>query len=567
MQNLPTAPAFSRRELFAIGGAMLATMASLNSQPAQSAPLRLGNAINVLDFLTAEQQVAVTNYTLTESIHVALKNAADQAVAQGKALYLPAGLWLVEANNSSLTGWLIAIREHQSLLIYGDGDATIIRRKATPTLAATSPIVWIQANTNINLAFQNLLFDGNEANCPFDSANLFSHEQSANVKFLTGSGIPNNITFDNVTMTGCVGDGFHANTPIQSLQVTNWRSYGRTRRPRADIQLSRIPLQATNVTNFIGDAFEMEPAETNREHVINLSNMLVRGALDLAGDEHKHGDGSEPNFANVNASNVVQLGQRGVGLPISNFFKVRGRFVNCSFVATKRIQRCNVTFKSSTFTVLGLKDQPQIADHVQIWQDQPDAFVEFEDVLFAHEAGVTTGHFVSPVVATSDANRTTRFINCKNLQQLDYFSRANRCGHMLVEGGQIHGKIAAIQIENGGGPDVNGQPYITTITLKDPANWKSALIQIGSVGGPIQIDMTGYFAAEKTPPSANTRELASPHITWLGGFTGAVTSNPNGRMRGLPGLLLRWAEAPAGENNEWRYKQGKTFAATIYEPL
>lgn len=285
--------------------------------------------INALDILTAEQHTAVINRTLQIDISGKLKDATDLAIAQDEALYLPAGLWLIEANDSFTTGWKINIHENKSLLIYGDGDATTIRRKATTTLVHTSPIVWIQANNGINLSFQNVLFDGNEANCPFDSANLFAHEQSANVKFSLGSGRPNNITFDNVTMTGCVGDGFHANVPIQSLQVSNWRSDDRTRRPRADIQLSRIPLQATNVTNFIGDAFEMEPAETNREHVINLANMLVRGALDLAGDEHKHTDGSEPNFANVNASNVVQLGQRGVGLPISNFFKVRGRYPRC----------------------------------------------------------------------------------------------------------------------------------------------------------------------------------------------------------------------------------------------
>jgi hypothetical protein len=294
-----------------------------------------------------------TSYTLSFDIKDQLKLASDYSISQGKALYLPAGLWLVGANNGDRTGWTIHIPDNKSLLILGDGDATIIRRKATPTLGHTSSLVWITANRGINLSFQNLLFDGNEANCPTDTGftflgdgvtktfnyatpdaksdcaltatlitkgveaiqnrggytkggeypnrcvtftnappvgttvriyNIYAHEQSANVKFRPGTGIPNNITFDHVTMTGCVGDGFHANVPIQSLQISNWRSFGRTRRPRADIQLSRIPLEVTNVTNFIGDAFEMEPSETNAEHVINLSNMLVRGALDLAGD-------------------------------------------------------------------------------------------------------------------------------------------------------------------------------------------------------------------------------------------------------------------------------------------
>ncbi|NJL51719.1 MAG: hypothetical protein HC930_04930 [Hydrococcus sp. SU_1_0] len=272
--------------------------------------------INALDFLSPNQHADVLSYTpVAGGIGKQLKEATDKAIQRGDSLYLPAGLWLIKANDglSPLSGWRINIPDNKSLLVFGDGDATIIRREATETLKGTSSLIFIAANDKINISFQNLLVDGNEANCPIDLNQPFAHEQSANVKFLRGNGTPNNVTFDNVAMTGCVGDGFQTNVKIQSLQVRNWRSYGRTRRPRADIQLSRIPLQVTNVTNFIGDAFEMEPSKLNAEHVINLNNMLVRGAFDLAGDKETQ------QFANVYASNVTHLAQVGIGLPFSNF--------------------------------------------------------------------------------------------------------------------------------------------------------------------------------------------------------------------------------------------------------
>lgn len=582
-------------------------------------------AVNALNFLTAAQRAAVVGYTLTDDIRTQLKQASVYATSQGKALYLPAGLWLVEANNAQNTGWTVTVPDNKSLLVFGDGDATIIRRRATTTLAKTSALIWIKANTGINLSFQNLLVDGNEANCPTDSGftfagdgfttiypytvadagadnklsvtlltneveaiqnrgaftksgsypnrfitftvapsqgtkvrlyNIFAHEQSANMKFLPGGGTPNNLTFDNVAMTGCVGDGFHANVHCQSLQVSNWRSFGRTRRPRADIQLSRIPLQATNVTNFIGDAFESEPSGTNAEHIINLSNMLVRGALDLAGDNQ--------HFANVNAINVMHLCRFGVGLPFSNFYKVRGKFVNCSFVGTNRIQRSQVEFKGGRFTIFGLTLEPAIADDIKIWHDLANNFVEFNDVAFDFQGRVTSGTFVSASVATADASRETRFINCRTTQKLDYFARANRCGTMLLDGGQIGGSIATVSIENGG----TGNPaFITNVILKNPERWASGLASIGVVSGPVRVEMFGYFDAERLEPTSNTTPGMNAHITWIGGFTASVASDPNGRICGLPGLIMRKSEPAAGEITEWRYQNGETYASNVYDAV
>jgi hypothetical protein len=600
--------------------------------------------INALDsnLLTPAERDAIKNYTLDVDIRSKLNAATADAIAKGESLYLPAGLWLIKANTRTTvtSGWGINVPDRRSLLIFGDGDATIVRRQGTPQMDAGSRLVQIVANNANQLTFQNLLFDGNEANCPIDEGVVFNadgvtkqfayqvedqekekgigvtltingielrqssrdytrggsypsrfvifanaprvgtkirihkpffYEQSANVSFATGSGIPNNITFENVTMTGCVGDGFKTNVPIQSLQVTNWRSYGRTRRPRADIQLSRIPLQATNITNFIGDAFEMEPKRTaNAEHIINLSNMLIRGAFDLAGDEEAHSDGTPANFANVNANNIKHLGQFGVGLPFSNFFGVRGEFNNCSFVDTNRIQNCEIRFNGGSFAVSGKIDKPTTAEDIRIFHGADGKFVEFNSVTFkVRGTGVKSGAYFRENEAKTEFEPQTWFINCRASDELDYFAASNRNGTMLFDGGQLKGKVAAILIENGSGSDSAGKPYVTKAIIKNLELWSSkSAIEIGSTSGPIQIEMSGYFNAETIQPSANSRPLTSPNITWVGGFGGSVTSDPNGRIFGLPGLILRKSEPTVSDQIvEWRYQKGKTYAEKDYVAL
>jgi hypothetical protein len=364
-------------------------------------------------------------------------------------------------------------------------------------------------------------------------------------------------------MTGCVGDGFKTNVQIQNLQVTNWRSYGRTRRPRPDISLSRIPLQVTNITNFIGDAFEMEPAETNAEHVINLSNMLIRGAFDLAGDGQ--------NFANVRGNNIKHLGQIGVGLAFSNFFRVRGEFNNCSFVNTERIQNCDIRFDGGSFTLSGKIKDPTIAKDIQIFHGTNDGegrFVEFNGVMFrVGKPEVKSRAYFYESQKKTELEPQTWFINCRAIDELDYFALSDRNGTMLFDGGRLKGRIAAIQITS---DDPAGNPpiqYLSKIIVKNPELWSSkSLIEMLGTKGTIQIEMSGSFNAEMIKPISNDLVATSPSVTWIGGFVGSVKSDPNGRIPGLPGLILRKSEPAAVSDRviEWRYQKGKTFGEKDY---
>jgi hypothetical protein len=79
--------------------------------------------------------------------------------------------------------------------------------------------------------------------------------------------------------------------------------------------------------------------------------------------------------------------------------------------------------------------------------------------------------------------------------------------------------------------------------------------------------MYGQFNAESQQPIFNSTNQMNSNITWIGGFTAAVASSPNGRIRGLPGLTLRKSESTSGEIVEWHYKQGKTYASMQYEAV
>jgi hypothetical protein len=118
--------------------------------------------------LTSAEQDSVSSYSGTFDCREILRSLAIEAAESDRPLYLRAGLWQVHAHDQS-HGWHIDLEANQSLLVFGDGDATIIRRAPHPDEAGfntLSSIVWIAANRGIHIAFHRLKFDGNEANCP-----------------------------------------------------------------------------------------------------------------------------------------------------------------------------------------------------------------------------------------------------------------------------------------------------------------------------------------------------------------------------------------------------------------
>lgn len=397
-----------------------------------------------------------------------------EATPTEAAIYLPAGTYVVAANNGTVTGWKLNLTAGQRLRVYGDGDATVVKRAATETLASSSALVWLAAVDACEYTFETMLFDGNEANCPYDPEDVWAHEQSANVRTL-GAGAIKSITMTNVAMTGCVADGLMVATPVEELRVEDFRAYGRTRRVRADVQLSRVPLVSTVCRNLEVDAFEFEPSNTNTTHTIELENITCRGALDVAGDTE---------FVNVTAHNVTSLATPGVGLPFTNFYKVRGTFTNCVFHDVKRIQRCEVQFNASDFHVRA-GNTPGTANAIEIWQDRAASTVLFDGCGFHADDGLTAGRYMLGASANNDETRVVTLRGCTVETPLDFVVAWDRVGKLVLDGGTLRAESAVASISHGGGES------LTWAVISSTGDWDGAPYALGITGGRTIVDVDG----------------------------------------------------------------------------
>ncbi len=540
------------------------------------------------------------------------------AVTAVGSVYVPAGTYDFLANNGTTSGCTIANAANQGLMIYGDGKASVLRREATSTLVDSSSIFRLQTASGNSFSFKDLMFDGNEANCPIDEgqtfagdgvtvafnytstsqlsaswivsgvesiqpqvdhtgvspnwtatflrapavgttvklSSIYKYEHCANVAMTGSAGLTESVSFDNVYMTGIIGDGFYMNVQFKRLHINNWISYGRTRRPRADIQFSRIPTISSNLNNITCDALESEPFGTVSTHTWNMNNILCRGALDLAGDTVT---------ANITATNVRQLGTYGVGLPICNLYAVKGFFTNCYFAKISRIQRCFAKFDQCHFQVSEGKVNIDEADYIQVWHDVAGAYIEIKNSTFDVDSGVTTGYYITPSVATSDATRLISIADCRALTALDYFMTTNRMGSVVLDGGSLSGNTAVILISN--------QPtYACNVDIRNPQKWTGgAIMSLNTMTEVISISLSGFFRPSVIPILANAA-TTNANVNFYGCLVATGTGTPVGTVKGVQGMIYRVNNAVTGTAVEYRYnptvlnrfgETGYTVTATL----
>jgi hypothetical protein len=137
--------------------------------------------INALDYLNADQRRQVLDRTLSDSVAKELNLATIEAINREADLYIPSGLWIIEASGTTISrdpktiGWTIDVPTHGKFRAFGDGEATMIQRRAVPFLnvapwttnfADFDFLVRIIPNEGISIELDGLLLDGNEINCP-----------------------------------------------------------------------------------------------------------------------------------------------------------------------------------------------------------------------------------------------------------------------------------------------------------------------------------------------------------------------------------------------------------------
>ncbi|TIM16073.1 MAG: hypothetical protein E5Y67_04030 [Mesorhizobium sp.] len=421
------------------------------------------------------------------------------------------GTFYVAANNGAKTGWNIYPSAGTGFLrVFGHGEDSVIKRAGSATIAGSSALAWVYANANGKLTLEKFTFHGNEASCPYDAGSRFAHEQSANLRLRTAAiaGTFDALELYGMRMTSCIADGFQGAVAINRFVADDFKAWGRTRRVRSDIQFSRIPLVSCVINNFEGDAFEMEPSFTNAKHQMFLSQMLVRGALDLAGDT---------NFANVIASDIIALNTDGIGLNIVNFYKVKGKFKNCIFTAVDRIQRCQAEFQGGEFRLRASDTYTATASSLQIWNDSSASSVKFNRTHFCLESGVSvqTGTYVNGEVSHDDLTRSMEFNQCTTDGVLDSFL-GGAFGTIAIRGGNPACTRAIIGI---GGSTATKEHIYLQPTLEWSGSYLMRIpndVFVTSAGDAV-VAVSGEFASAKMLPierwSVGSITIASGNVS------------------------------------------------------
>lgn len=579
--------------------------------------------VQALDFIPAHLRTAIGDDTCTVDLSPWLRQATQQAVQCGRPLHLAAGTWTIASTESSSSGWLIQVPDHGSLRITGDGPRSVVKRLPIEGTAALMPMVAIQANAGIDVRFEDLCFDGNEAQCSYDMipvgvgdgttrtfvcltgvpdlarwsptvlyqgveaiqafgaarrtaakpdtiqfavpppqgaevrlVQTYAQEHAANLAFARGSGKPDTLSLHRVTMRGCIGDGLWINSVIRRLDVQRFTSTGRTRRTRSDITLSYVPEELAEVSDFDGDAFEVEskvlPAP---DHQIRLARMTVRGAFDI---------GTDTGHLNVSGADITHHARFGVGLPMANFYRVHGRFRNCHFVAPLPVYLCDLRLDDGSITLVGRSDLPDKLAEASALLVQPDGQVILNRVRLDVAAGFpgapvpTEGHYLRRHAALDDSTQVVTLRDCTVVTPLPHVMLADRCGTLVLDGGNLQARKALAWVVHGSGP------AITRVRLRAGPGWRGAILDLGpAFGGPIDIEMRGEFSSSSLLPLAATVKAGTRSVVhWQGQWKVAHAGDPNGIIAGVPGLLV----ADVAANRLWTYTGGQAFGKATYAP-
>jgi hypothetical protein len=255
-----------------------------------------------------------------------------------------------------------------------------------------------------------------------------------------------------------VGDGYHANGRVDHFMASDCSTTDPVvRRVRADWQFSRYATFETIMANIVCNSWESEPADTQEDARLLLTNVRSRSGFDLAGDATNATGQRQP--VRVQLTNVICLGETGrAGLPFVNFFRVHGDAVNCDFRLVDRVQRCKLRFIGCSITVAD--NGSGVADAVQIWHDQLAAepltndadrfgnYVVFDRVLFLKDPTVTTGQYITISTIASLAGQLgpemvrTEVSDCHTPEPLDLFLSGSRAGLIEIKGGLLgHGVL------------------------------------------------------------------------------------------------------------------------------
>ncbi len=515
----------------------------------------------------------------SEAASVANQAAVAAAVAASvltgiSDIEFPVGTMWVRADGQSGGGLTIDIPEGHSIRFFAPLGSSI-KRIAAPL--DTAALVNMKANTGVTVEWHGVTLDGNEANCFYDPENRFSEEQSANIRWTTGSGMPEAIKFFRCDVgKNRVGDGYKSSVSMEDCIVSDCITQGDDlRRPRADWQFSRYPNRTTMFTNVICDAWESEPSFTAAGAKLMMTNVRARARFDLGGDSN----GDERNPVRVQLTNVRCESDENLSISNTvNFYRVHGEMHNCDFRGIRRIQRCKPKFIGGSITVEDSGDGE--ADPVSIFHDQVSEaenysvygdnrfgnYVVFDGTTFKKDSTVTTGRYIKISTVAKASQQfgpemvRCALVNCHTPEPLDRVIDASRAGVVEIRGGKLQANEAIVRFGNNG--DYYNKLCVTASTL-----WNSpSLLDIPwdmDVSGS-ELHVSGEFDGDVMDPLSGSPPRSAPNASWHVNAVMLLDASPDGAKTGFPGLRAKVRTYAEGEPWEYIFDGTDNYGQTTW---
>lgn len=231
------------------------------------------------DFVSVKDFGAVGDGVTDDS--TAIKAACDYGIANGKAIYVPAGTYICTYNVLSFT---FATCPSKTFTLFGDGAASVLKMKDGVMTATFRVFVNLRPSIDMDLIeIHDIVFDNN-ARGSSPPPGPYDYEQSHTIRYAGDTGVTTKLLrYHNVVVKDPVADGMNNQGLglINNWVISNCSEFDRTR-TRASIQQSYMAENLV-ITGFTGARIESEPVATiTTAKNVYISNCVV-DILDMGG--------------------------------------------------------------------------------------------------------------------------------------------------------------------------------------------------------------------------------------------------------------------------------------------
>lgn len=464
----------------------------------------------------------------------ALQAGINAAITTGRALYIPSGVYMIRS--LSLEAWL---HDGDSLSIYGDGAATVIKRLPGSALGNNMRMIYIRGRGHAeSVEIRRLKLDGNARENPFPEGNLDPYLWQQNHSLLTSDddtvGSIREVRYEDLIIDDPMADGLSfAGRALGNVFVTRITVPARNR-TRSDVQFSR-PVKAAWVTDCDLKSLEMEWVSQPVAPMQLTINNVITGNLDL-------GAASLGLNCIVSASNVTAAA-------VATFRGILGSVRDSTLTIAPG--NSNEIRSSNGLRFIGCRfliSDPLVIQHSGTAGEAPSAPI-FEDCHFVGSTAVIAvnmGYSSTGIVSAT-------FRRCEFSGPLTSSIRSDRSGLVRVEDCKLVGTTEAIHMTATAGSPNRLEWHAgsrSSVVATNPVRVNSAVADLAIV-----LTGTGWAWGEQgfsgqVPVNASS----SRAFTVDAAPTGKGVAGDVARLRTpIAGQPYQWvATATSGTNAAWK---------------